>query len=238
MTVREAIRQTQKKDAGFVNQISARYAQELIRQTETILGAVVANITAKKEKFPGVVVLTNQRVMAVCGLPGIKRAVIFALDEIKKCEEKSLVLEYSATFYTATNRFRLSVNPEVGERFSRCLAVMNGTEDEFDSVKADAKGKLLSPVFLRNRMRKQRSKEKEIIMQQEARNAANAQTGDCEDFSAEQRQEMDIKSTASLLNQQLEEAKERGIVSDTDPRAVAVRLAEELAANTGTFDRC
>lgn len=75
MTVREALQKTQGRDAGSVNRSAVRYAETLLQADEEILSAVIANVAARREHFPGVVVLTSRRIMAVCGLPGIKRSI-------------------------------------------------------------------------------------------------------------------------------------------------------------------
>lgn len=66
MTVQEALQKTQGQDAGSVNRFAVRYAETLIRADEEILSAVIANVAARRERFPGVVVLTSRRVLAVC----------------------------------------------------------------------------------------------------------------------------------------------------------------------------
>lgn len=229
MTVSEAIKQTQGKRAGLVNQASARYADTLLLPEECVIAAVVANIATSKESFPGVVVLTDRRVMAVCGLPGIKRAIVLKLDELKKCEETNSVLNYKAAFFGEKDRFSLTVSPDVGEKFSRCIAVLNGEAEVFDSVKLDVKSGLFNPTLARNRLRKRQAKEREQERQLEAREAARLQTEPSQDVdtSADQK---DAKTVAALLNQQLKQARARETISETDPRAVAARLAAELAA--------
>lgn len=64
MTVNEAIAKTQKKRVGLVNKISVRYAQTLLSEDEKPKAAVIANIYTRHDKYPGVVVITNKRIIA------------------------------------------------------------------------------------------------------------------------------------------------------------------------------
>lgn len=69
MTIDQAIRTTQKKKAGVTARMSVRYAQLLLLPNEDVTAAVTANIYTKREKFPGIAIITNQRVIAACGPP-------------------------------------------------------------------------------------------------------------------------------------------------------------------------
>lgn len=223
MTVQDALRKTQGRDAGSVNRASVNYAEAQIQPEEDILAAVVANVTTRRGHFPGVVVLTDRRVLAVCGLPGIKRCAAIPMDELEKCDETSSFLNYKAVFHGRETDIALTVDPEVGERFSRCLAVLNGNVEEFDAVSGTDKGSLLNPTLLRNMQRKRRAGEKEAARREAQREMAHGGTP----LHPEEAPE----AVALCLDQQLEQAKKQGTVADTDPRAVAARLAKELAEN-------
>lgn len=175
MTVREALQKTQGRDAGSVNRSAVRYAETLLQADEEILSAVIANVAARREHFPGVVVLTSRRIMAVCGLPGIKRSISLCLDELSKCEETSSFLNYKAAFYTKEDGFTLTAGPEIGERFSRSLAVLNGTEEAFDAVEGMEKSGILNPVLERNLLRRRQAEKKENARRKAEREAAAAQ---------------------------------------------------------------
>ena len=242
MTVNEAIRQIQGKQAGMMNRYSAQYAQTLILPGETVTAAVVANIATPRERFPGIVVLTDRRVMAVCGLPGIKRSVTCDIHRLEKCEETPSALHYKATFSDGTNAFSLTVNPEIGEKFSRHIAVLKGEEEAFDAVEADTGHSIFNPTLLRNNLRKRQVRSKERAQRQAGQEAAQAQREavrkERADRLASGAEEESAQDVAQRLARQLEEAKAKGQVDDTDPKAVAARLAAELAAeeareNTG-----
>ena len=231
MTVQDALRKTQGRDAGSVNRASVNYAEAQIQPEEDILTAVVANITTRRGHFPGVVVLTDQRVLAVCGLPGIKRCVAIPMNELEKCDETSSFLNYKAVFHGRETDIALTVDPEVGERFSRCLAVRNGDVEEFDAVSGADKGSLLNPTLLRNMERKRRAGKKEAARRKAQREADRRQAGPEGDGGTPLHPEEAPEAVALRLDQQLEQAKKQGTVADTDPRAVAARLARELAEN-------
>ncbi|MCI2057373.1 MAG: hypothetical protein LKJ86_09585 [Oscillibacter sp.] len=227
MTVNEAIERTQGKKSGMFNGFSARRAQALLQPGEEPAAAVVANIATRNERFPGVVVLTDRRVLAVCGLPGIRRSVIYDLDKLDKTEETASAITYKAVFFCEKTAFSMTVDPDVGEAFARHIAILNGEEEAFDAVDVDLNNSVLNPTLMRNKIRVRQAKER-----QRARRAAEMETlhkkqagtqhSDPEDESPQE--------AARRLAQQLEEAKTKGRVEDTDPKAVAARLAAELAA--------
>ena len=218
MTVDEAVEHTQGRKAGFVNRLSAQYAQTLLMPKESVIAAVIANIATRKERFPGVAVLTDCRIMAVCGLPGIRRSVICDLGRLEKCVEKPAAITYSASFAEGENAFSMTVDPDTGEKFSRYLAAMNGLEDEFDAVGYGADNGIWNPTLIRNKRRANLAKERrknERTVKEPAGNRDN------------------IQGIARRLKNELDEAKKQGDVSDSDPRAIAARLASELAAQQG-----
>lgn len=183
-TVQEALRRTQGRDAGTVNRLSARYAQALLRPGEEPAAAVVANIATERGGFPGVLVLTGQRVLAVCGLPGIRRAL--SCGEGWTCREAPSAVCHRFSFSDGRCRFSATVDPDTGDRLSRRMAVLRGDETDLDEAPEEA--------------------------------AADAET-------------------ARRLALELEEARERGDVAETDPRAVAARLAAELSGGEPGQDR-
>ena len=227
MTLSEAIRHTQGRNVGMVSRLSVRYAQTLLCPAEQISAALMANIVTRRERFPGVVILTESRVLAVCGLPGIKRAIICDLDELEKWEESPAALHYKVTFFAGERTFSMTIDPDVGEKFSRCLAVLNGTETEFDAAGDGAEGRLLNPTLVRNMRRAKQEKSKTRARRAQAfaqsrADAANATIPDAEEES--------VQETAQRLAHQVDAARAAGQLDDTDPQVIAARLAAELAA--------
>ena len=164
MTVNQAILAVQGRPAGMLNRISVKYAESLLLPGEAVRAAVIANIRTRRDNYPGVVVLTDQRVMAVCGLPGIRRSTIFPLNKLEKCEETGTILQYSATFLTHTAAFNMVVDPDVGEAFSSFVAEING--EEFEEIKLRVDGNIFNPNLLRsqkrNKLRREREKTRAI----------------------------------------------------------------------------
>lgn len=224
MTVNEALQRTQGRGAGMMNGSSARYAQTLLLPGEEVSAAVVANIVTRGERFPGVVVLTDRRVMAVCGLPGIKRSVILSLEELERCQETPSALNYKAAFYAGKEAFSFTVDPDTGEKFSRFIAILNGDEDAFDAAAAQEDSGIFNPTLVRNKRRAKMARDKERAKRAAAREAVPIS----EELSAEAGET--AQETAQRLARQLEQARAKGTVPDTDPQAIAARLAAELAA--------
>lgn len=226
MTVLEALQRTQGRGAGVLNQASVRYAQTLIQPEESICAAVSANVATKEARFPGVVVLTDQRLLIVCGIPGIKRTIDISLDTMDNWEEKPSLL--NDTFYLRSQNCHISfaVDPEAGEAFARQIAVLKGEEDTFDSVGSGADSSIFNPTMIRNRRRAQRAKEKQRAEEKSSRAEIIAKHIQETDMSSQE----SARETADRLARQLEEAKARGQVSHDDPQAIAARLAAELAA--------
>lgn len=163
MTVCQAIAATQGRPAGLLNRFSVLYAQRLLQAEETILAAVVANIRTRSDSYPGVVVLTDRRVLAVCGLPGIHRATILDIDRLERCEETSSVIQYKATFLTRKAVFSMTVDPDVGEAFSPFIARING--ETFEDIRLEVSGSILNPNLLRSRQRNKLRREREKARQ-------------------------------------------------------------------------
>ena len=234
MTVNEAIQRTQGRGVGIFNRPSARHAQTLILPEEKITAAVVANIATHNERFPGVVVITDRRVMAVCGLPGIRRSIVCNLDQLEKCEGTPSAIHYTATFSTKINAFSLTVDPDVGETFARHLAVLNGEVEAFDAVNEIADSGILNPTLVRARLRARQAKNQARAKREIERKAAHARFGS-QQKKREVQAPLDSESesaqdVARRLQHELKEAKAKGRVDNTDPKAVAARLAAELAA--------
>lgn len=219
MTVSEAILKTQGSGVGFLNRLSVKYAQTILEPGESVSAAVIANIFTRKERFPGVVALTDRRVLAVCGLPGIRRCVSCALGSLETRKEKPTAIRYQASFSDEGGAFSMTVDPDTGEKFSRRIAALKGEADEFDAAGGEADSFLLNPTLVRNQRRARRARERARREVEKARKTAEIPPSNRES----------AQETAERLAMELEEAKKKGRVKDTDPKAVAARLAAELA---------
>lgn len=168
MIVSEAIEKSRGGKALFLNRLSVKYADKLLLENENVLTAVIANIKTPRDSYPGVVVLTDQRVFAACGLPGIKRSVIIPLDELDDCGESGTVIMYTATFRSKDKTFSMSIDPDDGEEFTRYAAMING-EDFVDVQINMEKGSIFNPNIIRcrkrNQIRKRQEKERDLARQ-------------------------------------------------------------------------
>lgn len=142
MTVDEAIRNTQGKGAGFTLKGTVEYAQSLIKEKEKVAAAVSSTIyPVRGGHYPGIVVLTNHRVLAVCGIPGIRRIQSFPVKELMKIEEAESPLTYMAVFRTKDDSFRITLGPTTGRIFSKYVAKINA---RFDAAVNDSPADLAS----------------------------------------------------------------------------------------------
>lgn len=167
MTVNQAILAVQGKPVGMLNRFSSTYAESLLLPDETVLAAAEANIRTSRGHYPGIVVITDQHVMAVCGLPGIRRSIILRRNELEQCAENSTLLQYRASFFTRTAAFSMTVSPDVGEAFSAYVAQING--EELEDIQLDTGNSILNPKLLHNLKRNKLRRERE-----KARTAARA----------------------------------------------------------------
>lgn len=115
MNIKESLKKTQGRGAGFVNGSSAKFAQLLIEEGESVEAAVTANIFTRKGHFPGVVAITDKRVFAACGLPGIHRLQTLPLEELILCGHTESPLTWRFSFYTASRTFSITLSPVVGK---------------------------------------------------------------------------------------------------------------------------
>lgn len=223
MTVQDALRRTQGKDAGPINRSAVRFAETRLSPEEKVLAAVIANIAAPKEHFPGIVVLTDRRIFAACALPGIQRFLAIPADELVRCEETPSFLNYKVTLWAENTCFSLTVNPEVGEQLSVHIARLNGDERVDEDTEKPVQNSLFNPILIRSWYRRRHQR---VRSRREAEQAlTNASLpADLPAFA-----ETDVQEMAQRLERQLEQARSEGAVSDTDPKAVAARLAAKLA---------
>ena len=221
MTVSEAILKTQERGAGFWTRSAVKYAQTLLEPGETVTAAVTANIATRKEHFPGVVVLTDRRILAVCDLPGIRRCVSCAKESVATCVEKPSAIHYKATFSDGNSAYSMTVDPDTGEKFSRQIAVLKGRAEEFDAASAGADSVLFNPTLIRNQRRVRQAREQAKETRKSTTAGREAGTPPVSRESA--------RETAAQLAEELDAARKKNHVEDTDPLAVAARLAAELA---------
>lgn len=184
MTVNEALLKTQTKGAGLINKASVKYAQSLLLPGEEAEAAAIANIYTHRDKYPGIVVITNQRVIAACGIPGIKRSTCLAIEDLENCEETSMIMQYKVTFRTRKESFAMSVDPDVGANLSPHVAKING--EDLASLKLDARGNILNTEIFKqqrlNQKRKEQAKERadqrDIELQKKASMAFESEDSD------------------------------------------------------------
>lgn len=231
MTIQEALRSTQGRGAGVVNQASVRYAQALLLPEEEPQAAVIANIDTGRERFPGVAVLTDRRILAACGLPGIKRFFAVPIEALPRRVESPSAIRFKFAFANENTGFAVTVDPEIGEKFSRCIAVLLGEEQAFDAAGEGVNSGILNPALIRSKRRARQIKETLQAKQAAELDAKAAALSEEEPSPAPQTaSEPGAKETAELLSRRLEEARAQGRhVDDQDPMAVAARLARELA---------
>ncbi|MGL4790670.1 MAG: hypothetical protein ACRCW1_04600 [Anaerotignaceae bacterium] len=171
MTIQDIVCSVEGRKVGFVNRFSCKYAQSLLAEEENVKVAVLANIRTKRDSFPGVVAITNTRVMAVCGIPGIKRQICFPIEHLEPCTETSSFFQYQVVFQTRKDAFHMTIDPDLGEDFSKYVAWING--EEYEEISLQTKGLLLNPKLLRRQQRnklrrsqeEQRAIEKDIEIQ-------------------------------------------------------------------------
>ena len=117
MTIDGAIRKIQGK-YGVTARASVEYAQEQVRPDERVFAAFTANIYTHHGHFPGVAALTDQRVFAVCGLPGIRRLVEYPLEALTMCRDSKSPLTYKVSFGTDRDSFQAALSTQAGENFA------------------------------------------------------------------------------------------------------------------------
>ena len=118
MTIDEAIKKIQGKPAGVTARPTVQYAQEQLESGERVFAAVTANIHTHTGHFPGVIALTDKRVLAACGLPGIKRLKSFPLDQLRTCGDKKTPMTYNVSFGTDHDSFHAALSAHAGEQFA------------------------------------------------------------------------------------------------------------------------
>ena len=71
----------------MINKASVNYAETLLLPGEKPEAAAIAKIYTRRDKFPGIVVITDQRVIAACGIPGIKLATsALNIRDLENCD--------------------------------------------------------------------------------------------------------------------------------------------------------
>lgn len=130
MTIDDAIKKMQGRSAGVTARATVQYAQEQLIPGERVFAAVTANIHTHTGHFPGVIVLTDKRVMAACGLPGIKRLKSFPLDQIRTCSDRKTPMTYNVSFGTDHDSFHAAFSPRAGENFAPYMADLKMVVDQ------------------------------------------------------------------------------------------------------------
>lgn len=137
MTIEDAIMKLQDKPAGASARPTVQYAQDQLEADERVFAAVTANINTSTGHFPGVIVLTDKRVFAACGLPGIKRIKSFPLDQIRSCGGTKALLTYNVFFGTDHDRFRGALSSHAGEKFAPYMADLKTVVSRLQQQKSD-----------------------------------------------------------------------------------------------------
>lgn len=118
MTIDDAIKKIQGKPAGVTARATVQYAQGQLSVGERVFAAVTANVHTHHGHYPGVVVLTDKRVFAACGLPGIHRLKSFPLEQLRSCSDKKSPMTYNISFGTETDSFHAALSASACEKFA------------------------------------------------------------------------------------------------------------------------
>ena len=165
MTISEAIRNKKKKKIGLLHKLSIKFAEENLIDNEKVITAILTGtIKTKRETFPGVLVITDKSVFAVCGLLGIKRVVRIPIEDLKRCEENISIIRYKITFISNKISFSIFLNPQNGESFLPYVAKLN--KEDFDNIEEN---KIFIPTFKRSSLLKKKNinrKNNDIIERQ------------------------------------------------------------------------
>lgn len=123
MTVDEAIREMQGK-SKLTGRATIDYAQKQLAEGEKVFAAASANIQSHHGNFPGLFVFTDQRLLAVSGLPGIRRAISLPLTQLLKCKSRKTPLSYTISVSSGTDGFSAMLSPETGEKFAPYISAL------------------------------------------------------------------------------------------------------------------
>ena len=118
MTIDEALKEIQGKTAGITSRGAVQYAQEQLAEGEKVFAAASANIQSHHGNFPGLIVFTDQRLIAVSALPGIRRLISLPLKDLLSCKSKKSPLAYNVTVKAQTDGFSAMLSPKAGDNFA------------------------------------------------------------------------------------------------------------------------
>lgn len=124
MTIDEAIKEIQGKSVGITGRGTVKHAQELLEEEEKVFAAATANIQSHRGKYPGIIVFTDQRMLAVGGLPGIKRSISLPLKGLMSCKSRKSPLSYTVSVTTSTDGFSAMLSPQAGEKFAPYISAL------------------------------------------------------------------------------------------------------------------
>lgn len=124
MTIDEAIRQIEGKAPGITVRATVQYAQSQLPEDEKVFAAASATIRSHHGNFPGVIVFTDKRMLAVSGLPGIRRSITLPLRELLSCKSKKTPLAYNLKIATKTDSFSAMLSPKPGENFAPYISAL------------------------------------------------------------------------------------------------------------------
>ena len=85
---------------------------------QKVFAAASANIQSHHGNFPGLIVFTDQRLIAVSALPGIRRLISLPLKDLLSCKSKKSPLAYNVTVKAQTDGFSAMLSPKAGDNFA------------------------------------------------------------------------------------------------------------------------
>lgn len=124
MTIDEALKEIQGKTAGITSRGAVQYAQEQLAEGEKVFAAASANIQSHHGNFPGLIVFTDQRLIAVSALPGIRRLISLPLKDLLSCKSKKSPLAYNVTVKAQTDGFSAMLSPKAGDNFAPYISAL------------------------------------------------------------------------------------------------------------------
>lgn len=117
MSIIQLLKQTHGHGLFLTHRGSIKYAEQIIKRDENILIATAVNITTLKEKFPAILLLTNQRMIIVHKFLNIKRVLVYPYEKIDKITDNPSLVQHLVSFTIGRFHFDASLSPKVGTKF-------------------------------------------------------------------------------------------------------------------------
>ncbi len=125
MTINEAIKEIQGKPAGITGRATVNYAQDQLFEGEKVFAAAAANIRSHHGNYPGIIVFTDQRLLAASGMPGIRRIISLPLKDLRECRDLKSPLSYTVSLAAKTDSFSAVLSPQAGKNFAPYFSALN-----------------------------------------------------------------------------------------------------------------